>query len=164
MAVVTDFAGGAQPLHDRTLVQTHSAPVRAASVLFGFAFIWAGTGLWLVPGLDMDPRILLTKMFLSILLVTAGVGMTQIATEKPRREFHFDGRHRQLHVVESLSRGRTHIVDSINYEDVARVDVSDTKITILDGNGDEMTHLFLDGPHARLDALAHLRSQSLFPA
>ena len=29
--------------------------------------------------------------------------------------------------------------------------------------GRELTSLMLDGPHARLDAIAHLRSQSLYP-
>ncbi|PSL20562.1 hypothetical protein [Shimia abyssi] len=140
----------------------HSMPIRAASVVFGFAFIWAGTGIWLVPGLDLTPNILLAKMGLSILLVTAGVGMTQIATEKPVMELHFDARNRQLLVYESLPRGRQHVTASINYEDIARVNVTDTQLNVLDDNEVELVSLPLDGPHARLDAIAQLRSQSIF--
>ena len=139
----------------------HSIPVRAASVFFGFAFIWAGAGLWLMPGPELEPSILLAKMFISILLVTAGVGMTQIATEKPNSELHFDSRHRQVHLVESLPRGRTHVVMTLNYEDIARVDVTDVELVMLNDAGKILVELPLDGPHARLDAIAHLRSQSL---
>lgn len=139
----------------------HSVPVRAASVFFGFAFIWAGAGLWLMPGPELEPSILLAKMFISILLVTAGVGMTQIATEKPSSELHFDSRHRQVHMVESLPRGRSHVVKTINYEDIARVDVTDAELVMLNDAGKILVELPLDGPHARLDAIAHLRSQSL---
>lgn len=139
----------------------HSLQVRAASVFFGFAFIWAGAGLWLVPGLDLEPSILLAKMFVSILLVTGGVGMTQIATEKPHSELHFDARHRQVNLVESLPRGRSHIVKTINYEEIARVNVTDSEMVLLNNAGKILVELPLDGPHARLDAIAHLRSQSL---
>lgn len=163
MAAATDYIHNSQSLKDPSLVQKHSAPVRAAAVLFGFGFIWAGAGLWLVPGLGMDAEILLTKMFLSILMVTAGVGMTQIATEKPRRSLHFDAQSRQLHVAESLPRGRSHVIKSINYEEIARVDINDQRMVIYGDRGEELTQLLLDGPEARLDAVAHLRSQSLFP-
>lgn len=150
---------------DRTahgFARGHSTTVRAASVLFGFAFIWAGAGLWLVPGLSLEPSVLLTKMFLSVMMVTAGVGMTQIATEKPNSELHFDARHRQVHMVESLPRGRTHVVKTLNYEDIARVNVTDTELVMLNEQGKILVELPLDGPHARLDAIAHLRSQSLY--
>ena len=150
--------------HAHGLPKGHSMPIRAASVLFGFAFIWAGAGLWLVPGLELAPSVLLTKMFLSIMMVTAGVGMTQIATEKPQCELHFDTRHRQVHVVEIKSRGTRHVVQTINYENIARVDVSDTELVMLNEAGKIVVELPLDGPHSRLDAIAHLRSQSLFPA
>lgn len=162
MAAASDYIHNNSPLRDPALEQKHSAPVRAASVLFGFAFIWAGAGLWLVPGLAMDSGVLLTKMLLSIMLVTAGVGMTQIATEKPRRALHFDSRHRQIHVVESMPRGRESVIRSINYEEIAKVDVTEARMILLDQEGKEMTRLLLDGPEARLDAIAHLRSQSLY--
>ena len=139
----------------------HSIPVRAASVFFGFAFVWAGAGLWLMPGPELEPSILLAKMFISILLVTAGVGMTQIATEKPNSELHFDARHRQVHLVESLPRGRNHVVKTINYEQIARINVTDAELVMLNDTGKILVELPLDGPHARLDAIAHLRSQSL---
>ncbi len=139
----------------------HSVSVRAASVIFGFAFIWAGTGLWLVPGLDLTPSVLLAKMGLSILLVTAGVGMTQIATEKPRMELHFDVRNRQLLVMETLPRGRKHVSKAINYEDIDRVNVTDSKLEV-SGESGVLVAMPLDGPHARLDAIAQLRSQAIF--
>lgn len=141
----------------------HSMPVKAASVVFGFGFIWAGTGLWLVPGLDMTPSILLAKMGLSVLLVTAGVGMTQIATEKPRMELHFDAPNRQLLIFESLPRGRKHVTRAINYEDIARVNVTDKLLQVMGEDGKELVAMPLDGAHARLDAIAQLRSQAIFP-
>ncbi|MEP2530676.1 hypothetical protein [Shimia sp.] len=141
----------------------HSPAVRVASVIFGFGFIWAGTGLWLVPGLDMTPSILLAKMGVSILMVTAGVGMTQIATAKPHMELHFDARNRQLLVYESLPRGRKHVTQAINYEDIARVNVTDTLLEVDGDNGVSLVKLPLDGAHARLDAIAQLRSQAIFP-
>ncbi|WP_422050102.1 hypothetical protein [Shimia sp.] len=140
-----------------------SLSVRTSAVVFGFAFIWAGIGLWLVPGLDLTPMILLSKMGISILLVTAGVGLTQIATQKPRQELHFDQRNRQLLVFEGLPRRRKHVAQAINYEDIGRVDVSDTRLTVLGADGGEIVGLPLDGPHARLDAIAQLRSQTMLP-
>ncbi|SHI83698.1 hypothetical protein SAMN05444000_103185 [Shimia gijangensis] len=152
---------------DRTahgFAKGHSVPVKAASVLFGFAFIWAGAGIWLVPGMGLEPSVLLTKMFLSVMMVTAGVGMTQIATEKPRSELHFDASHRQVHLVESLPRGRSHVVKSLNYEDIARVSVTDSELVMLNDQSKILVELPLDGAHARLDAIAQLRSQSLYAA
>ncbi|KPA22831.1 hypothetical protein shim_11190 [Shimia sp. SK013] len=137
--------------------------IKAASVFFGFAFIWAGVGLWLVPGLEMTSYVMLAKMGLSILLVTAGVGMTQIATDKPRKELHFDARNRQLLVLESLPRQRMQVVQTINYEEIFRVDVSDTLLEVSGENGGVLVALDLDGEHARLDAVAQLRSQAIFP-
>ncbi len=150
---------------DRTahgFAKGHSTKVKAAAVLFGFSFIWAGAGLWLVPGMSMDPSVMLTKMFFSVMMVTAGVGMTQIATEKPHSELHFDAVHRQVHLVESLPRGRSHIVKTINYENIARADVTDTELVMLNDAGKILVELPIDGAHARLDAIAHLRSQSLY--
>ncbi|WP_299352973.1 hypothetical protein [uncultured Shimia sp.] len=143
------------------IARGHSTPVRAASVFFGFAFIWAGAGLWMVPGLDLEPSILLAKMFVSVLLVTGGVGMTQIATERPHCELQFDPKHRQARLIEGLPRGRSHVVKTVNYEDIARVNVSDADLVMLNDEGKILVELPLDGPHARLDAIAHLRSQSL---
>jgi len=139
----------------------HSIQVRAASVFFGFAFIWAGAGLWMVPGLDLEPSVLLAKMFVSVLLVTGGVGMTQIATEKPSCELQFDARNREVHLLESLPRGRSHVVKTLKYQDIARVNVTDAELVMLNDKGKILIELPLDGPHARLDAIAHLRSQSL---
>ncbi len=162
MAVATQSMSISAGQSAAGLTNGRSVPVRAASVLFGFAFIWAGAGLWLVPGLNLEPSVLLTKMFLSVMMVTAGVGMTQIATDKPQSELHFDSRHRQIHLVESLPRGRSHVVKVINYEDVARANVTDQELVLLNDGGQFLAELPLDGPHARLDAIAHLRSHSLY--
>lgn len=138
-----------------------SFPVRMAAILFGFGFIWAAAGLWLVPGFGLEPSILLTKMFLSVVMVTLGVGLTQIATQKRQSRLHFDTRLRQIQVVESLPRGRSHVVRVINFEDVARADVSDQLVVLLNQRGKILAELPLDGPHARLDAIAHLRSHAI---
>lgn len=140
-----------------------SISVRACAVVFGCAFIWAGIGLWLVPGLDLTALVLLSKMGLSLLLMTAGVGLTQIATQKPRQELHFDQRNRQLLVFEGLPRARQHVVRAINYEDIGRVDVSDSSLTVLGADGAEIVSLPLDGQHARLDVIAQLRGQTTLP-
>ena len=161
MAVAVQGFSAASSAETEELKRAQSLPVRAAAVLFGFAFIWAGAGLWLVPGLELEPSILLTKMFLSVMMVTAGVGMTQIATDKPRFELHFDGRHRQVLLVQGLSRGRSQVVRTINYEDIARITVSDAELTMYSDKGKILAELPLEGPHARLDAIAQLRSQSL---
>ncbi|CUJ93800.1 hypothetical protein PH7735_01668 [Shimia thalassica] len=151
-------------LNLKTAKQTrsgHTFLVRVASVVFGFGFIWAGAGLWFVPGLEMEPSILASKMVLSVLMVTAGVGMTHIATERAQQDLHFDPRHRQIHLVETLARGRTNVVQSINYEEIGRADVTDSSLKFLDHKGQCLLELPLDGPHARLDAIARLRSQAL---
>ncbi|MEQ9693249.1 hypothetical protein [Shimia sp. SDUM112013] len=139
----------------------HTMPVRMACIVFGFGFIWAGAGLWLVPGPELEASVLAAKMILSVLMVTAGVGMTHIATEKAEQDLHFDPRHRQIHLVETMPRGRTKIVKTVNYEDIGRADVTDSCLSFLDHTGKPMLELPLDGPHARLDAIARLRSQAL---
>lgn len=162
MAVATQYLSISADRTAHGFAKGHSVPVKAASVLFGFAFIWAGAGLWLVPGLGLEPSVLLTKMFFSVMMVTAGVGMTQIATEKPRSELHFDSEHRQIHLIESLPRGRKHVVKTLNYEDIARATVTDSELVMLSDEGKILVELPIDGKHARLDAIAHLRSQSLY--
>ncbi|MBR9843314.1 MAG: hypothetical protein GYB25_09150 [Rhodobacteraceae bacterium] len=161
MAVAVQGFSATSSAQSEEMKRAQSAPVRAAAVLFGFGFIWAGAGLWLVPGPDLEPSIMLAKMFLSIMMVTAGVGMTQIATDKPRYELHFDGRNRQALLVQGLSRGRSHVVRSINYEDIARITVSDSDLTMYNANGKILAELPLEGAHARLDAIAQLRGQDL---
>lgn len=164
MVAVTNFLEHTRSRVARVEGKGHSMSLKASSVVFGFGFIWAGVGLWLVPGLDLTPSILLAKMGLSILLVTGGVGMTQIATEKPRKELHFDARNRQLLIYETLPRNRKHVTGSVNYEDIGRVNVTDSMLLVEGEDGRELVNLPLDGPHARLDAVAQLRSQSIFPS
>ncbi|MCW9044525.1 MAG: hypothetical protein OQK05_14395 [Pseudopelagicola sp.] len=161
MAVAVQGLSATSSNQSEELKRAQSVPVRAAAVLFGFGFIWAGAGLWLVPGLDLDPSIMLAKMFLSIMMVTAGVGMTQIATDRPRFELHFDRRNRQVLLVQGLSRGRSHVVRSINYEDIARINATDKTLVMYSETGKILAELPLDGPNARMDAVAQLRSQSL---
>lgn len=161
MAVAVQGFSGRTSARTEEMKRAQSMPVRAAGVLFGFGFIWAGAGLWFVPGLELSPSVLLTKMVLSVMMVTAGVGMTQIATDKPRFELHFDGRNRQVLLVQGLSRGRSHVVRSINYEEIARVSVSDEDMVIYSAAGQILAELPLEGPGARLDAIAQLRSQAL---
>ena len=161
MAVAVQGFSGRASARTEEMKRAQSMPVRAAAVLFGFGFIWAGAGLWFVPGLELSPSVLLTKMVLSVMMVTAGVGMTQIATDKPRFELHFDGRNRQVLLVQGLSRGRSHVVRSINYEEIARVSVSDEDMVIYSIAGQILAELPLEGPGARLDAIAQLRSQAL---
>jgi len=161
MAVAVQGFSSEASAESAELKRAQSIPVRAAAVLFGFGFIWAGAGLWFVPGLDLEPSIMLAKMVLSIMMVTAGVGMTQIATDKPRFELHFDGRNRQALLVQGLSRGRSHVVRAINYEDIARITVSDRDLVMYGETGKILAELPLNGANARLDAIAQLRSQSL---
>ncbi|CUH53438.1 hypothetical protein [Shimia marina] len=163
MAALTGFANGAQSRVAMVEGKRPSLSVRATSMVFGFAFILAGVGLWLMPGLDLTPYILLSKMGVSILLVTAGVGMTQIATDKPCRELHFDQRNRQLLVMEGLPRSGKHVVKAVNYEDIMRVDVSDRMLQVYDLEGRVSVALPIEGPHARLDTIAQLRSQAILP-
>lgn len=164
MVALTNFADDTRSCVTRVEGRRPSLSVRASSAVFGFAFILAGVGLWLMPGLDLTPTILLAKMGVSILLVTGGVGMTQIATDKPRKELHFDERNEQLLVYEGLPRGRKHVLQAINYEDIGRVDVSASSLVVLDEAGETMVALPIDGNHARLDAIAQLRSQSILPS
>lgn len=161
MAIAVQALSGTAGFEDGTTAGGNTRLVKAASVLFGFAFIWAGTGLWLMPGTDLSPDIFSAKMIISVLLVTAGVGMTQIATGKPQCALHLDPQNRQVHLMENLPRGRKHAVRSINYEDIARITVSDSEIVMLNGAGKILVELPLEGPDARLDAIAQLRSQSL---
>ena len=116
MVALTNFANETRSCVTRVEGKRPSLSVRASSMVFGFAFIMAGVGLWLMPGLDLTPTILLAKMGVSILLVTGGVGMTQVATDKPRKELHFDERNEQLLVYEGLPRGRKHVLQAINYD------------------------------------------------
>lgn len=163
MVAMTGFAGETRSRVTRVESKRPSIPVRATSIVFGFACIWAGISLWLFPVLNDTSLLLLTKMGASILLVTFGVCMTQVATNKPHKELHFDPRHKQLLVYESLPRGRKHVLQAVDYDQVGRVDVSDRLLEVRDEAGDVLVSLPIDGAHARLDAIAQLRSQSIFP-
>ena len=164
MVAITSFADDTRSRVAKVEGHRPSLSIRASSMVFGFAFIWAGAGLWLMPGLDMTPYVLLAKMGVSILMVTAGVGMTQIATDKPRKELHFDERNKQLLVYEGLPRARKHILQAIQYDEIGRVNVSDRKLEVSDMDGNVLVTLPISGGHARLDAIAQLRSQSIFPS
>ncbi|WP_372886142.1 hypothetical protein [Shimia sp.] len=148
-----------QASRGRALAET--VPARAAALLFGFGFIWAAAGLWLVPGHGLAPSVMLTKMLLSVFMVTLGVCLTQVATQKLQSRLQFDTRHRQIQLVESLPRGRSHIVRVINFEEVAEANVSDKLLVLIGRNGKILAELPLDGAHARLDAIAHLRSHAI---
>lgn len=163
MVALANFATNTGSVVTKVEGKRASLSVRTASMVFGFAFIWAGAGLWLMPGLDLTPTILLAKMGMSILLVTGGVGLTQVATDKPRKELHFDERNKQLVVYEGLPRGRKHAVQTIQYDNVGRIDVSDRELQVTNGAGETLVALPIDGSNARLDTIAQLRSLSLMP-
>ncbi len=159
MAVAVQGLSATSSNQSEELKRAQSVPVRAAAVLLGSGSFGPGPVYGLC-GLDLDLDHV-AKMFLSIMMVTAGVGMTQIATDRPRFELHFDRRNRQVLLVQGLSRGRSHVVRSINYEDIARINATDKTLVMYSETGKILAELPLDGPNARMDAVAQLRSQSL---
>ena len=57
-----------------------------------------------------------------------------------------------------------HVTKTINYEDILRVDVSGDRLEVNGHDGKVIVSMPLDGEHARLDAVAQLRSQAIFPS
>ncbi|GAA6162521.1 hypothetical protein NBRC116590_02250 [Pelagimonas sp. KU-00592-HH] len=161
MTVASNAFALAADRANRGFERGHTVPVRAASVFFGFAFIWAGAGLWLVPGLDLEPGVLMVKAFLSIMMVAAGIGMTQIATARKLAEMHFDSRTRQVHLIEMRGRGRRESLRSVGYDAISSARVTDQSLVLLDQRGKAIAEMALEGPDMRDEAIAHLRSQSI---
>lgn len=140
-----------------------SLSVRTVALIFGMAFGAAGIGLWLVPGLDMSLMGMMTNLGLSMFLGTAALGLMLVATQKPRHELCLDERRRLLLVLQGFAPVRQRVVRAIHYEDIARLDVSDQNLTVLGVGGAELAKVPLEGPHARLDTIAQLRSQTILP-
>ena len=140
-----------------------SLSVCTIALMFGMAFGAAGIGLWLVPELDMSLMGVMTNLGLSLFLGTAGVGLMLMATQKPRHELCVDPRRRQLLVLEGLPPVRQRVIRAIRYDDITRVDVSDQCLRVLGAGGAELARVPLEGPHARLDTIAQLRSQTVLP-
>lgn len=140
-----------------------SLSTKALFWVFGCAFILAGFGLWLMPGLDGEPVVLLSKLGVSIALLVVGVVMTQTATGQPRKELHFDPSNRQLLVFEGLPGRRKRVIQAMRYDDIMRVDVSDRVLEVFDLNGRVSVVLPLAGAEARVETLTQLRSQAILP-
>ncbi len=161
MVAVSDFITDVQTVSGVQEEARPSPVLRLVSFVFGVSFIIAGIGLWMVPGLFMDDSVVMTKMVLSVLLCAGGVGMAQISVERQYQEFHFDRRYQQVYMVEAPSYGTVKVLKVVDYDDIAKVDVTESNIVLIGHMGQNLASVPLKGKQARNEVIEQLRSSPI---
>ncbi len=161
MLAAVEFEADIQEVSGRSENRGPSVILRIVCFLFGISFIAAGIGLWMVPGLFLDGGIILTKAILSILLCAAGVGMTQISIERPLRELHFDRRFQQVYLVEATPRGPAQVLKVFDYENISKVDVTETDIVLVGQFDQTLTTVPIESRRVREELIEQLRSDPI---
>lgn len=157
MAFTNDVLDNPVEPHSQWLTGSVGAILpRGLSVFFGFSLVTAGAGLWLFPAGAFWATLL--QACVSFVFILTGAALMQLGTDKAVRELRFDARARQVLLVRRNSRGGAWILARLGYDDIAHIELSESELEMLDCYGRVLASVPLDGPHARLAAMAQLRS------
>ena len=95
-------------------------------------------------------------------LLIGGVILLQVGGDTATKELRFDALQGTLYVVRRRRRGRGRVIASHDYEEIGEVDITDKELSVMDLKGEVLASVPLDGPQARLDAAAQMRSHLPF--
>lgn len=135
---------------------------RLLAVVFGLSLIIACVGVWVLPGSLTGSGNLLLRLLVTVAFLLGGLALMQQGTDNTVKELRFDALNGTLYVVRSRPKGRRHVLASYSYDDIGEVSLSESDLAVMDLQGQLLVSVPLNGPQARLDAVAQMRTQLPF--
>ena len=107
----------------------------ALSSFLGVVLCVAALGLWLVPGANFDPALMLIKLGLSIFLLIGGLISLAASQRDTHPEVELDSRRGILRLLERNARGRIENTVELAYDDLSEIDFRDGMLIARDHHG-----------------------------
>lgn len=139
-----------------------SAMSRMSHLFLGSVLIIACIGLCIAPLPWLGSGPFLLRMILALAFLIGGMVMIQAGSDNSLKELRFDGRQGIMYVLNRRPKRRARIVASHAYNDIGEVGITDNELAVMDLSGRVLVVLPLDGPQARLDAEAEMRTHLPF--
>ena len=123
--------------------------LRAFFRFTGAVFILCAPGLWLLPGANADPSLMLHKLGVSIFFVVCGLALLLRGKVQSGPEVYFDPVRREMRILQRNERGRPSTVLRRAYASLGAVKFTDRQVEIWDVDGSVLLRLPLADPEAR---------------
>lgn len=120
----------------------------------GAVLILCGPGLWLLPGSNADPALLLYKLGASIFFVFCGMALILRNKTYSQPEVYFDPIRREMRILQKNERGRPETVLRRSYDTLGAAKIRARQLEIWDVDGSVLLNIPLADQEARL-ALRH---------
>lgn len=155
------------PLRDERAIPAHYKPAEMDSVLrslalrcAGMAAMGASLGLWIVPGMDGDAAMQLTKLLVSATFLVGGAAMIGLSRRRDETEVVIDTRTRRLTVVTRDRQGKITSQTSHPIDGLREIELRDGLLTARDEAGEPLIALPVEDTEVEgaLRALLNARS------
>jgi hypothetical protein len=121
----------------------------------GAALILSSVGMWLMPGVAVDPEMNLIRMGISLAFLLAGLVLMSVFDRGARPEACFDPIRRELRVMRSDSQGRSRTILRRSYETLGGVRLTADQVQMFEADGS----LLMSLPIASAAMRSQLRDQ-----
>lgn len=133
----------------------HRVILQAFMRFTGAALILCAPGLWLLPGANIDPALLLYKLGASIFFLFCGMALILRNKGFSQPEVYFDPIRREMRILQKNESGRPQTVLRRGYDTLGAAKISERQIEIWDVDGSVLLNI----PLADQDARSALRHQ-----
>jgi hypothetical protein len=123
--------------------------LRALFRFTGTIFILAAPGLWLLPGSNGDPGLMLYKLGASIFFAFCGMALILRNKSYAQPEVYFDPIRREMRILQRNARGRPQTVLRRSYDTLGAAKIYKRQLEIWDVDGSVLLSLPLFDPEAR---------------
>lgn len=142
-------AGKKVALALRVRADAGRAILRMVSRFAGTVFILCAPGLWLLPGANDDPSLLLWKLGLSIVFFVCGLAFFHWGQGRCGPEVQFDPVHREMRILQRNDRGDCLGVVRRAYDTLGAARITEGGVEIREPDGGILVRLPLTDPEAR---------------
>ncbi len=136
------------PLRSQRVIPAYYTPAKVDSVLralalrcAGMAAMGASIGLWIVPGMEGDAAMQLTKLLVSATFLVGGAAMIGISRRNDAPEVLIDTKTRQLTVIMRDRRGQVTSQTSHAIDGLREIELRDGLLTARDKTGEPLIAL-----------------------
>ena len=126
----------------------NQAALRAFFRFTGAVFILSAPGLWLLPGSNADPSLVLYKVGAAIFFVFCGVALILRNKLFTQPEVYFDPIRREMRILLRNARGRPTTVLKRSYGSLGAAKITRRQLEIWDVDGSVLLRLPLADPEA----------------
>ena len=132
----------------------HRVLINAFMRFTGAVLILCAPGLWLLPGSNFDPTLMLYKLGASIFFVFCGTALILRNKTVSQPEVYFDPIRREMRILQRNARGRPQTVLRRSYDTLGTAKIRARQLEIWDVDGSVLLNIPLADSEARV-ALRH---------